>query len=163
MCLYACTNTLAGSSESQKHSSRHHDPLEMPEPHKAPVKQGVSTTRSCTDQASETPTLSSLLVPDIASSGKVETLAARSSSIGGLYVNLDDDDYVHYSLRDKVNPNVHFPECGDEEVEPRQRSRAKLMIKGEYKSPVSRQKQHSLMLMQDEEKSAGAQKAILSE
>ena len=99
MCPYACTNTLAGSSESQKHSNRHPDPLEMPEPHKAPMKQGVSTTRSCADQAmqsSETPSPSSLPVPDLRSSRKVETLATElfpSSFIGGLYENLDGNDY----------------------------------------------------------------------
>lgn len=144
------TSIVLGSSEIKKYSDEFHQVAELLEPHRAQEKCEEGAT-SKAEQLSETVTLPSL------------PTMSKKSSIEQLYENFENSiQETSMHSCEAVNSNVHLLTCGNEEAEPQQRSRAKLMVKGEYKSPIARQKQLAFKLLQEEEKQASSDKDIIS-
>ena len=151
------TSIVLGSSETKKYPDESNQIAELLEPHRAQEKceqdkttQNFSTT-SQTEQTSETVTFPS-----------PPTMFPKSP-IKNIYENLENGvQKTSVQSCETVNSDVHFPMCGNEEAEPQQRVRAKLMVNGEYKSPVVRQKQLAIKLLEEEEKEASSDKDIIS-
>ena len=103
-------------------------------------------------------------------SGKVNDSDKTQISQGKtLYENVDCDGHKISSNPSPTSKNGKNSESETQvyidstDVEPQQRSRAKLMIRGEYRSPVVRQKQHVLKLLQKEKRSDNSEMDMISE
>ena len=141
------TSIVMGSSETKKYSGESHQVAKLLDPQEK-CEQCDTTQNFCTasqeEQSSETVTLPG------------RPTMSQKSSIKQVYENLENsiqETSMHSS--ETVNSSPMF---SNEEAEPQHRSRTKLMVKGEYKSPVVRRRQLAFKLLQEEKKQASSDK-----